>query len=55
MLNKSEAGGRVGQGIWLPGGGVGRAPSENCVRVLPEPNNITAGTPAVRLGRLDAL
>lgn len=46
---------REGDVIAYDGAEVVRAPYDNCVLVMPVPNNIKTGLTAVRLGRLDAL
>ncbi len=45
---------REGDVIAYDGAEVVRAPYDNCVLVMPVPNNIKTGLTAVRLGRLDA-
>jgi predicted deacylase len=45
---------REGDVIAYDGGETVRAPYDNCVLVMPVPNNVKTGLTAVRLGRIDA-
>jgi hypothetical protein len=45
---------REGDVIAYDGGEAIRAPYDNCVLVMPVPNNVKTGLTAVRLGRIEA-
>jgi hypothetical protein len=44
---------KAGDAIAYDGDDVVRAPYDNCVLVMPVPNNVKTGLTAVRLGRLE--